>query len=75
MTKGEEYLKEESEVFKKLEEAGFTEEQIDAIQNYVEFRTKWLSDYREEVLKDVETLLRSEIREHSHLEGKVVKPF
>ena len=68
------YLEDENEAFRKLEKAGFTEEQIDAIYHYVEFKLEYQNEYRDTVLEDAETKLRSELRIHDHVNGKVVRP-
>ena len=75
MTKGENYLSEEVAAFKKLEKSGFTEEQVDAIHHYIEFKLKWQTDWVCDHVKDEANNLRSEIRTHGHLDGKVVAPY
>jgi len=75
MTKGEEYLSEEVAAFKKLEKSGFTEDQVDAIHQYVEFKLKWHTDWVCDYVADTSKVLRSEIRTHGHLDGEVVSPY
>jgi len=71
------YLKEQQKLWKKLEETGFTEKQIDVLESFIEFHGEAVIDY----LKDIEidslrTKLEQDIRTHRHLEdGEVTQPY
>ena len=70
-----EYLEGEGKAIKKMENVGFTEEQIDAIYHYVKFYIDSEDEWRESQLSDAKIELRQEIRKHAHLDGKVVIPY
>ena len=71
-----EYLKEEGIEIRRMEDANFTEEQIDAIMHYLDFKLKYQNEWRESELSDAKIELRQDIRHHRHTsEGGVVKPF
>lgn len=70
-----EYLSQEVEAFKKLKEAGFSEEQIDAINEFIDFKLSWVHKYRDETREKELTKIRLELREHGHLNGKVVQRY
>jgi len=72
-----EYLKEEQQILKKMEDAGFTEKQIDAIYSWIEFAKNGVSDYLENVkIHDAKVELKRDIRKHRHQEtGEVYQPY
>ena len=66
------FLDEEIEAFGKLEDAGFSEVQIDAIYKYVEFKLKYQNEWRDAELSDAKIEMKQALRKHGHLNGKVV---
>jgi len=69
------YLEKEGKAIKRMEKAGFTEKQIDAIYHYIDFYVDGLNGYRESQLEDAKKELRQEIRRHAHLGDNVVQPY
>ena len=69
------YGKEEIAALVKLEKA-FTEEQLSAVIEYVEFKLKYQSEWVQFEDKDLKETLHRDIRQHRHQEnGEVYKPF
>jgi len=69
------YLEKEGEAIERMEKAGFTEEQIDAIYHYIDFYLTAEDNWRDMKLDETLEILRREVKSHSHLDGKVVVPY
>jgi len=70
-----EYLKEQNKEFKRLENAEFTEKQIDAIACFIDFKLKYQNEHRNNKLNEANKELRKDIRYHTHKHGTVFQPF
>jgi hypothetical protein len=71
-----EYLKEEGKEIERLRKAEFTEEQIDALMYFADFKGRWAERYQEDQNKELVKELRKDIRHHRHTgDGGVVRPF
>ena len=69
------YNKEEGESYAKLEKI-FTQEQVEALINYVEFKIKYEGEWVTFSDSELEKKLMYELRRHCHLnDGDVVMPL
>ena len=69
------YGKEEIAALVKLEKA-FTEEQMNAVIDYIEFKLKYQSEWVQFNDDELKEKLHYDIRQHRHQEnGEVYKPF
>ena len=69
------YNKEEGESYAKLEKI-FTQEQVEALINYVEFKIKYEGEWVTFSDSELEKKLMYELRRHRHLnDGDVVMPL
>ena len=72
-----EYLKEQQELWKKLEITGFTEKQIDALESFLDFHKEAVIEYLKDIeIDSLKTKLEQDIRTHRHLDnGEVTQPY
>ena len=70
-------LTEEENHMLKLEKAGFTQDQLDALDSWMEFNKKQTCDYIIEIeIDEVKKNLEGDLRHHRHLEnGEVTRPY
>ena len=70
----EKYLEDEVKALKELEDAELTENQIEAITNFIEFKLRYLSNWIASKDDEVRAELLNVIRAHDH-KDKVVVPL
>ena len=69
------YGKEETAAYVKLEKA-FTEEQMSAVIEYIDFKLKYQSEWVQFEDTELKETLHHDIRQHKHqANGEVYKPF
>lgn len=68
-------MNDEIKVIEKMEKAGFTEAQIDALYKYINFYVDSEDKWRDKKLKEEMENVKLELKYHKHLDGKVVIPY
>lgn len=72
----DDYLSELTAKYKALEKAGFTEDQIEALIRYVEFKNKGVIGYIKDIeLHDMKVEIDKTLRIHRHIDGVVHIPL